>query len=229
MKGTNAMQAAVLRGTQNGYDLVLKQSASFEQILVDLKALLEKLKTDPKALETTKVSLDVLTEDRLLTADEKAQIEEMVGNYPRFEIHKIAANVITVDDAIQLRERENVHLLSKIIRNGQEVVMQGDVLFLGTIHEGGKLRTTGNIFSMGDVSGILQAGYPDDESKLIMGNLQSAQQVRIAEQFDIIESEQLADSRQTIAYVNDLHVLSYGKLAQLKKINPKLYNQIGGI
>lgn len=223
------MQAAVLRGTQNGYDLVLKQSASFEQILVDLKALLEKLKTDPKALETTKVSLDVLTEDRLLTADEKAQIEEMVGNYPRFEIHKIAANVITVDDAIQLRERENVHLLSKIIRNGQEVVMQGDVLFLGTIHEGGKLRTTGNIFSMGDVSGILQAGYPDDESKLIMGNLQSAQQVRIAEQFDIIESEQLADSRQTIAYVNDLHVLSYGKLAQLKKINPKLYNQIGGI
>ncbi|WP_261810138.1 septum site-determining protein MinC [Levilactobacillus humaensis] len=223
------MQAAVLRGTQNGYDLVLKQSASFEQILVDLKALLEKLKTDPKALETTKVSLDVLTEDRLLTADEKAQIEEMVGNYPRFEIHKIAANVITVDDAIQLRERENVHLLSKVIRNGQEVVMQGDVLFLGTIHEGGKLRTTGNIFSMGDVSGILQAGYPDDESKLIMGNLHSAQQVRIAEQFDIIESEQLADSRQTIAYVNDLHVLSYGKLAQLKKINPKLYNQIGGI
>ncbi|WP_125545988.1 septum site-determining protein MinC [Levilactobacillus lindianensis] len=223
------MQAAVLRGTQNGYDLVLKQAASFEQILVDLKALLEKLKTDPKALETTKVSLDVLTGDRLLTADEKAQIEEMVGNYPRFEIHKIAANVITVDDAIQLRERENVHLLSKVIRNGQEVAMQGDVLFLGTIHEGGKLRTTGNIFSMGDVTGILQAGYPDDESKLIMGNLQTAQQVRIAEQFDIIESEQVTDSRQTIAYVNDLHVLSYGKLAQLKKINPKLYNQIGGI
>lgn len=223
------MQAAVLRGTQNGYDLVLKQAASFEQILVDLKALLEKLKTDPKALETTKVSLDVLTGARLLTADEKAQIEEMVGNYPRFEIHKIAANVITVDDAIQLRERENVHLLSKVIRNGQEVAMQGDVLFLGTIHEGGKLRTTGNIFSMGDVTGILQAGYPDDESKLIMGNLQTAQQVRIAEQFDIIESEQVTDSRQTIAYVNDLHVLSYGKLAQLKKINPKLYNQIGGI
>jgi len=128
-----------------------------------------------------------------------------------------------------LRERENVHLLSKVIRNGQEVAMQGDVLFLGTIHEGGKLRTTGNIFSMGDVAGILQAGYPDDESKLIMGNLQTAQQVRIAEQFDIVESDELTDSRQTIAYVNDLHVLSYGKLGQLKKINPKLYNQIGGI
>ncbi|WP_143463308.1 septum site-determining protein MinC [Levilactobacillus enshiensis] len=222
------MQAAVLRGTQNGYDLVLKQSASLDQILVDLKALLENLKVDPQVMDT-KVSLDVLTEDRILTADEKTKIEQLVAGYPRFEIHKIAANVITVADAIQLRERENVHLLSKVIRNGQEVVMQGDVLFLGTIHEGGKLRTSGNIFSMGNVAGILQAGYPDDESKLIMGNLQTAQQVRIAEQFDIVEPAQVTDSRQTIAYVNDLHVLSYGKLEQLKKINPKLYNQIGGI
>ncbi|WP_367295144.1 septum site-determining protein MinC [Levilactobacillus yonginensis] len=223
------MQAAVLRGTQNGYDLVLKQSASLDQILVDLKVLLENLKVDPQALASSKVSLDVLTEDRILTADERTRIEQLVANYPRFEIHKISANVMTVDDALQLKERDNVHLLSKIIRNGQEVNMKGDILFLGTIHEGGKLVTTGNIFSMGDVMGILQAGYPDDESKLIMGNLQSAQQVRIAEQFDIIEPDQLTDSGQTIAYVNDLHVLSYGKLGQLKKINPKLYNQIGGI
>jgi len=64
------MQAAVLRGTQNGYDLVLKQSASLDQILVDLKVLLENLKVDPQALAASKVSLDVLTEDRILTADE---------------------------------------------------------------------------------------------------------------------------------------------------------------
>lgn len=222
------MQAAVLRGTQNGYDLVLKQSASIEQILVDLKELLENLKADPQ-VQAAKVALDVLTEDRLLTADEKQQIEQLVSHYPHFEIHKIAANVMTIDDAVALRERENVHLLSKVIRNGQEVTMQGDVLFLGTIHEGGKLQTTGNIFSMGHVAGILQAGYPDDESKLIMGDLQAAQQVRIAEQFTIVEAEQLAGSAQTIAYVNDLHVLSYGQLDQLKKINPKLYNRIGGI
>lgn len=223
------MQAAVLRGTQNGYDLVLKQSASLDQILVDLKTLLENLKVDPQAQEATKVSLDVLTEDRILTAEERQQIEQLVGQYPRFEIHKIAANVMTIADAVQMKERENVHLLSKVIRNGQEVDMTGDVLFLGTIHEGGKLQTTGNIFSMGNVAGILQAGYPDDESKLVMGNLKTAQQIRIAEQFDIIDPDNLEASTQTVAYVNDLHVLSYGNLNQLKKINPKLYNQIGGI
>lgn len=222
------MQAAVLRGTQDGYDLVIKQSASLDQVMVDLKTLLENLKADAQA-PTERVSLDVLTEDRILTPEEKHRIEQLVGQYPRFEIHKITANVMTIADALQLKERENVHLLSKVIRNGQDVQMQGDVLFLGTIHEGGKLCTTGNIFSMGNVTGILQAGYPDDESKLVMGNLQTAQQVRIAEQFAIVEQGELAASQQTIAYVNDLHVLSYGNLNQLKKINPKLYNQIGGI
>ncbi|GEO68644.1 septum site-determining protein MinC [Levilactobacillus acidifarinae] len=222
------MQAAVLRGTQDGYDLVIKQSASLDQVMVDLKTLLENLKADAQA-PTEQVSLDVLTEDRILTADEKHRIEQLVGQYPRFKIHKITANVMTIADALQLKERENVHLLSKVIRNGQDVHMQGDVLFLGTIHEGGKLCTTGNIFSMGNVTGILQAGYPDDESKLVMGNLQTAQQVRIAEQFDIVEQGELTASQQTVAYVNDLHVLSYGNLDQLKKINPKLYNQIGGI
>lgn len=222
------MQAAVLRGTQDGYDLVIKQSASLDQVMIDLKTLLENLKADSQT-EGGQVSLDVLTEDRILTAAEKQRIEQLVGQYPRFEIHKITANVMTIADAQQLKERENVHLLSKVIRNGQDVQMQGDVLFLGTIHEGGKLCTTGNIFSMGNVAGILQAGYPDDESKLVMGNLQTAQQVRIAEQFDIVENGELSASQQTIAYVNDLHVLSYGDLTQLKKINPKLYNRIGGI
>ena len=222
------MQAAVLRGTQDGYDLVIKQSASLDQVMVDLKTLLENLKADAQA-PTERVSLDVLTEDRILTPEEKHRIEQLVGQYPRFEIHKITANVMTIADALQLKERENVHLLSKVIRNGQDVQMQGDVLFLGTIHEGGKLCTTGNIFSMGNVTGILQAGYPDDESKLVMGNLQTAQQVRIAEPVDIVEQGELAASQQTFAYVNDLHVLSYGNLNQLKKINPKLYNQIGGI
>ncbi|MDT6980976.1 septum site-determining protein MinC [Levilactobacillus zymae] len=222
------MQAAVLRGTQDGYDLVIKQSASLDQVMINLKTLLENLKADSQT-EGGQVSLDVLTEDRILTAAEKQRIEQLVGQYPRFEIHKITANVMTIADAQQLKERENVHLLSKVIRNGQDVQMQGDVLFLGTIHEGGKLCTTGNIFSMGSVAGILQAGYPDDESKLVMGNLQTAQQVRIAEQFDIVENGELSASQQTIAYVNDLHVLSYGDLTQLKKINPKLYNRIGGI
>lgn len=135
---------------------------------------------------------------------------------------------MTVADAYFLKERENVHLISRTIRNGQEIQLKGDILFLGTIHEGGKLITTGNIFSIGNVAGILHAGFPNSEEKLILGDLHNAQQVRVGEQFDVIDDEKLEEDVQTIAYVNDLHVLTYGSLNELKQINPKLYNRIGG-
>lgn len=196
--------------------------------MIELEALFEKLKSDPISIEASKVSFDVLTEDRILQSEEKKQIEDLTANYPKFSIHKISANVMTVADAYLLKERENVHLISRTIRNGQEIQLKGDILFLGTIHEGGKLITTGNIFSIGNVAGILHAGFPNSEEKLILGDLHNAQQVRVGEQFDVIDDEKLEEDVQTIAYVNDLHVLTYGSLNELKQINPKLYNRIGG-
>lgn len=65
------MQAVLLKGNQNGYQLVLNQSASFEDIMIELEALFEKLKSDPISIEASKVSFDVLTEDRILQSEEK--------------------------------------------------------------------------------------------------------------------------------------------------------------
>ncbi|WP_225362879.1 septum site-determining protein MinC [Apilactobacillus micheneri] len=119
--------------------------------------------------------------------------------------------------------------MSKTIRNGQEVNVDGDVLFFGTVHEGGKLFASGNIYNMGNVKGIIQAGYPDNEDKLIIGNLHNAQQVRVGEQYDIVSDNPIDDEENTVVYVNDLHLLSYGKINDLKEINPKFFNRIGGI
>ncbi|TDG74359.1 hypothetical protein C5L31_000926 [Secundilactobacillus malefermentans] len=222
------MQAVLLKGNQDGYQLILNQSASFTEIIAELKRLFDKLAAEPSSLEAARLSFDVLTEDRILKSGEKKQIEDLAATYPKFSIHKISSNVMTVTDAYQLKERENVHLISRTIRNGQEVKLNGDILFLGTIHEGGKLITTGNIFSMGNIAGILHAGYPNSEEKLILGNIHNAQQVRVGEQFDVIDDEKIDDNDQVVAYVNDLHILAYGKLKELKQINPKLYNRIGG-
>ncbi len=64
---------------------------------------------------------------------------------------------------------------------------------------------------------------------MIIGDVHSAQQVRIGEQFEILaDSKHQMDSR-TVVYVNDLHVLDYGRVEDLKQINPKFYNQIGGV
>lgn len=221
------MQSVVLRGNQDGYQLVLSQAASFEAIKLELRGLLDNLAADSQIKDKT-ISFDVLSPQRLLTAEQHQKLTSIINEYDHFEIHKVITDVMTIEDAEAIKERENVHLVTQTIRNGQTLEMTGDVLFLGIINEGGRLLTTGNLFTMGTALGILQAGYPSAEDKVVVGDLHQAQQVRVGEQISIVEVDQPEADAQTIAYVNDLHVLEYGQLADLKTINPKMYHQMGG-
>lgn len=221
------MQSVVLRGNQDGYQLVLSQAAGFEAIKLELRGLLDNLAAESQVKDKT-ISFDVLSPKRLLTAEQHQTLTSIINDYDHFRIHKVITDVMTIEDAQTIKERENVHLVTETIRNGQTLEMTGDVLFLGIINEGGRLLTSGNLFTMGTVLGILQAGYPSAEDKVVVGDLHQAQQVRIGEQISIVEVDQPAADAQTIAYVNDLHVLEYGQLADLKTINPKMYHQMGG-
>lgn len=221
------MQSVVLRGNQDGYQLVLSQAAGFEAIKLELRGLLDNLAAESQVKDKT-ISFDVLSPKRLLTAEQHQTLTSIINDYDHFRIHKVITDVMTIEDAQTIKERENVHLVTETIRNGQTLEMTGDVLFLGIINEGGRLLTSGNLFAMGTVLGILQAGYPSAEDKVVVGDLHQAQQVRIGEQISIVEVDQPATDAQTIAYVNDLHVLEYGQLADLKTINPKMYHQMGG-
>ncbi|MBW1605805.1 septum site-determining protein MinC [Lactobacillus sp. Sy-1] len=220
------MKAVSLKGTKNGYELVLDEAASFTDSIAELTDLLAKLDHD---YPTKRMHLDIITGNRLLNDAQRDEIHRLFANYKHLLINGISSNVITIAEAKRIRESENVHVIYQTIRNGQEFTVTGDVLFLGTIHEGGKLVTSGNIYVLGSVHGVIQAGAPNSEDKFIVGDLHTAQQIRIGEQFDIVADKQIKGSFQNVAYVNNLHILDYGKIGELKQINPKFYNRIGGV
>ena len=222
------MRPVTLKGTQDGYELILNQSAGISEIYTQLGTLLTNLNHKGESATRT-VDFDILTGNRLFTKNDVKNLRRLFNKFPDFVIHKIISNVITITDSYHIKEQDSVHVMDRTIRNGQDYRMHGDVLFLGDVHKGGKLYTDGNIYLMGNVEGIVHAGFPNSESKLIIGDLHNAQQVRIGEQFDVVADRQISASNQTVAYVNDLHVLSYGKINDLKHIDPRLYNRIGGI
>ncbi|UDM31728.1 septum site-determining protein MinC [Lentilactobacillus laojiaonis] len=222
--------AAVLKGTNDGYELVLDERASMNEIFSSLSKLLDKLKTQTASVSPKAIKFDVLTGNRLLTSEDRKKLEEIFSNYEYFSIHKVLSEVISNERAEKIRQQENVHVVDRIIRNGQDVHLEGDVIFLGTVHQGGKLFVSGNLYVMGNVHGIVQAGYPNIETKLIIGDLHNAQQVRIGEQFEILDDVSENNlTRESVVYVNDLHVIDYGKIEDLKRINPKFFNMVGGV
>ncbi|MEJ6400396.1 septum site-determining protein MinC [Nicoliella lavandulae] len=220
------MKAVSLKGTNNGYEIVLESSASFDRIMSELEDLLAKLDHD---YPTKRMHLEIITGKRLLSEVQSDQIRKLFDQYKHLLISSIRSDVITVEEANRIKDEENIHMVIDTVRNGQTRRLSGDVLFLGTVHQGGKLVTDGNIYVLGSIYGIIHAGAPSSEDNLIVGDLHNAQQVRIGEQFDIVADKDIEDSYKSVAYVNDLHTLDYGKIKELKKINPKFYNRIGGV
>ncbi|TPR12675.1 septum site-determining protein MinC [Apilactobacillus timberlakei] len=222
------MQSAVLKGTQSGYEVILDESSSLEQINTDLKNLLNRL-GENNLKKSENIKLNIRIGNRLFSQEQKNIMIDNINSYHGLSVGHFISNVLTKEDAKAKFKQKYIEPMSKTIRNGQEVNVDGDVLFFGTVHEGGKLFASGNIYNMGNVNGIIQAGYPDNEDKLIIGNLHNAQQVRVGEQYDIVSDNPIDDEESTVVYVNDLHLLSYGKINDLKEINPKFFNRIGGI
>lgn len=224
------MQAVVLKGYNNGYELILEPTASFTEIKVELSNLMEKLHNDETADRTKKYSFNINTGMILYTAEQKQALENIFANYPRFSIHKIQSSVIEKQEAQEIVDSTTVHVNGDIIRNGQDKLVQGDLLFLGTLHEGGILRATGSIFVLGTANGVLCAGYENNTSAVLAGNLKNAQQLRIADLVDIVnEDKKISETDQMSAlFVNDLHALALTRIEQLKTTRPKLFIKAGG-
>ncbi|MHC9532875.1 septum site-determining protein MinC [Dellaglioa sp. BT-FLS60] len=222
------MQSVILKGYKDGYEIILKQDFGFDKILGELRELFDNLNAEKKNTDDTIISFDIKTENRLFTAEEKQRIEKIISEYHNFKVHKIESKVMTIEDANILKENENVHLCYRTIRSGQIVDLKGDVLFLGKLHQGGQLRAAGNIFVMGEVQGIIHAGFENNTDSIIVGDVSAASQVRIGELVDIIDDEKVTNSQDTVIYVNDLHIIDYGTRNELKSLRPKLFNHAGG-
>ncbi|MGO3464596.1 MAG: septum site-determining protein MinC, partial [Lactiplantibacillus plantarum] len=91
-------QSVVLKASNDGYELILRQEASFDDIMVDLKVLLDRLQAD----NTTdkQISFDLDTASRLLTAEQNQKVTQLIQRYPLFSIHKLTADVILTADAL---------------------------------------------------------------------------------------------------------------------------------
>jgi len=218
-------QSVILKASNDGYDLIFRQAASFDAIMVDLKALLDRLQVD----NTTdkQISFDMSTEGRLLTAEQTQKVTQLVNRYSLFSIHKLTADVIMASDALAMVERNTVHLVNQIVRNGQVLEVTGDVLFFGKIHEGGVLRATGSIFVMGDIAGALEAGYPDHNDAAIVCDLATVPRVRVGELIELVDKEKIV-AGTNVVYINDIQALDYVPLNQLKRVRPKLFTRNGG-
>ncbi|WP_270329912.1 septum site-determining protein MinC [Lapidilactobacillus dextrinicus] len=218
------MENISLKASNTGYQIEIPATSDFEQSLTELKTMLQKVRGADKSTHDTEFS--VKTGQRLLTSEQQVELEKVITAFDHFSMGTVTADVQTNEAAAAALHDQKVYFVPQIIRSGQEVFFDGDVVLLGKVHQGAILEAAKNIYVVGNVDGaVLHAGYPDNNDAIITGDVRRAAQIRISNLVAIVaDSPELG--QQKFAYVNDQHELAYAAMTDLEKQKPELYRQM---
>lgn len=171
-------QLITIKGTRDGLTLFIDDSCSFEESLRELRDII--LTSQPKESDPI-VSVTIRLGHRYLHDYQKVQLEEIVGKKNRLTIQAFESNVILKEEALKWKEESEVKVFNQIVRSGQSLEVEGDLLLVGDVNPGGKVISTGNIYIMGNLRGIAHAGVNGDVNAIISASHMKPSQLRIAD------------------------------------------------
>lgn len=220
-----------LKGTNEGYHLLLNEESSFNEIHEDLEELLEHLKKDYKKDQS--YELTIHSGNRLLPEKIKKSLTNEITDNTNFKTIQFTQSVVEIELAEQWHNDTSPLMIVKNIRNGQIVRSERDIILFGDVRPGATIRSAGSIIVVGNVHGTIHAGANGDESAIIVAPFMHDGQVRISEHVEFIDMDD-DDSKiknstlPQIVYLNDLHVLEFSEIEQLAQIRPDFAKNLGG-
>ncbi len=220
-----------LKGTNEGYYLLLNEESSFNEIHEDLEELFEHLQNDRKKDQSFELTID--SGNRLLSDKVKENLSDKITENTNFTIKNFTQKVVEIELADQWHNETSPLMLVKNIRNGQIIQSERDIILFGDVRPGAVVRSSGSIIVVGHVHGTIHAGADGDESTIIIAPFMHNGQVRISEHVEFIdmeddESKIKNSTLPQIVYVNDLHVLEFAEIEQLAQIRPDFAKDLGG-
>lgn len=171
-------QCITIKGTREGITLFIDESCSFDEAMKELRERI--MQTRPKNDEPI-VSVKVKLGNRFLKKEQELELTEIIHEKNRFRMESIESDVIRKEDAIRWKDESDIKVVNQIIRSGQVLKVNGDVLLIGDVNPGGKIVSTGNIYIMGKLYGIAHAGVNGDEDAFIIASYMKPTQLRIAD------------------------------------------------
>lgn len=224
-----------LKGTNEGYFLILNDQASLDEINEELDRLFEQIKKDNKHEQNFNLVID--TKHRILDEATKEALTEKISEHTNFVIKCFSEDVIDKQLADRWHEETSPKMVVRNIRNGQIVQTDRDLILFGDIRPGAVVRSAGSVVVIGDVKGTIHAGSKGDEDAIIVAPFLYDAQVRIGEHVEIIEKNADEESeeinfehltRHQVVYLNDLHMIEFGEVEDLTRIRPDFAKDLGG-
>ena len=168
-------QYVIFKGSRNGLQLVLDESADFPVILEKLKAKLE----STVVFFTNGTIVEVPSKGRVLTLDQQEELTKLLAVYGLIFSETVQQHEVVGTASDETEELQTL-FVSKTIRSGQEVVYNGSVVIIGDVNPGAEVIAGGDIIIRGTCRGVVHAGAYGNMEATITANRLLASQIRIA-------------------------------------------------
>ncbi|MBP2240580.1 septum site-determining protein MinC [Cytobacillus eiseniae] len=220
-------QNVTIKGTKDGLTLHLDDSCSYEELKEEID---HKLSDSARSREDRLLSVHVQVGNRYLTTEQEEEIKELVRQKKNLVVDSISSNVITKEEAEQIKKENEVVPVARIIRSGQVLQVPGDLLLVGDVNPGGTVIAGGNIYIMGVLRGVAHAGFNGDKEAIVTASVMKPSQIRISDCITRAPDHYQDDDKREMecAYINDSDQITVDRLQMLMHLRPNITRLEGG-
>lgn len=218
-------QYVTIKGTKDGLVLRLDDKCAYSDLLAELRT-----KVSESGLEgLSQVQVDV--GNRYCDEQELKEIMNVIHSSPNLRVSKIQSDVITVEECnTRLLEKQSETFIG-IVRSGQVVKAEGDLVVIGDVNPSGQVIAGGSIYVLGRLKGMAHAGANGNTDAVIAASWLEATHLMIADKLELMTNELTILSEQPemeCAYLHTNGFIAIDRLQELRILRPQLSSFKGG-
>ncbi len=225
MKHLTTKQLVLIKGTKEGLVLQLDDQCAYSDLLEELKR-----KVTEEGLEG-QAEVQIHVGNRYCCQEQLKEILHIVQQSNYLKVSKIKSDVITIEECNQKLLKSQSATYIGIVRSGQELRAEGDLVVIGDVNPNGKVIAGGSIYVMGRLKGIAHAGVDGNRECVIAASWLEATHLMIADLMELMTNEVtiLAEKPEMeCAYIHSNGHIAIDRLQDLRNLRPNLSTFKGG-
>ncbi|WP_060207417.1 septum site-determining protein MinC [Sporosarcina koreensis] len=214
-----------IKGTKDGLVLRLDDKCAYSDMIAELRN-----KVSENSLEGL-AEVKVHIGNRYCNEEELKEIMNVVHESPHLRVSKIQSEVITIEECNQKVLENQSETYIGIVRSGQVVKADGDLVVIGDVNPNGRVVAAGSIYILGRLKGIAHAGATGNEEAVIAASWLEATHLMIADKLETMTDELTILSEQPemeCAYIHSNGFIAIDRLQELRILRPNLSTFKGG-
>ncbi|MFC0297038.1 septum site-determining protein MinC [Geobacillus jurassicus] len=214
-------QYVTIKGTKDGLTLHLDDRCSYDDLLKEIEERL--VKQAGVAPDSPLVSVHLNIGNRYLTPAQEEEVRALIRRSKNLVVDSIESNVMSKAEAREWMRKTEIVPVSRIVRSGQVLHVEGDLLLIGDVNPGGTVIAGGNIFILGALRGIAHAGYAGNKQAIIAASVMKPMQLRIGDVMNRAPDSKTDEGNEMeCAYIDEHNQIVVDRLQLLMHLRPNL-------